>query len=177
MTQTAPDDVRLLAEPLARGAELPSRLREIRTAEIAHLHALEVPPNPLLGIDLWRVAGEALQVNPRSRTLAEELLDCLAAVDRRTIPDDQQLARDVTQQMLQEANDLGAPDRRLVDLEVELLVQTHGPDHREMIMAERVVQNRRLAHRSVSTHHRGQQVKATLIDEEQRALLLQSLLF
>jgi hypothetical protein len=56
-------------------------------------------------------------------------------------------------------------------------MQAHRADHCEMIMAERVVQDRGLAHGSVGAPHRGQQIKAALIEEQQGARLLNGLLF
>jgi hypothetical protein len=39
--QAAADDVWLLAEPLAGGAEFPARLLKIPATEVAHLHPLQ----------------------------------------------------------------------------------------------------------------------------------------
>lgn len=165
MSPAALNDVRLLTEPLARGAKLPSRLLEIRaTTEVAQFHPLRVPPDGFFRIQFGRIAGEALQMDPRSRSLAEELLDRFAAVDRRPIPEDQELARDVAQQMLQESDHLRASDGLLVDLDAELLVQAHSTNDQEMIVAERVMQDRSLAYRGIGAHHRGEQIEAALID-------------
>ena len=98
-------------------------------------------------------------------------------MDRRAIPDDQQFAGNDTAQMIEEADHLGARDRRLVDLEVQPLVQAHGADDRQMVTAERVMQDRRLAPRRIAARHRRQEIEAALIEEEQRALLLSGLLF
>ena len=166
-----------LAKPLAGGAELPSRFLQILTAEIAHLDVLEMPPDAFFRIQLRRIAGEALEMDPLSRPVAQILPDGFAAVDRRAIPDDQQLARDMALQVIQEADHLGARDRRLVDLEVQPALEPDRPDHRTMIAAERVMQDRRLAPRRVAAHHRGQKIEAALIEEEQRARLCGGLLF
>ena len=108
----------VLAEPLAGGPELPPRFLQIMTAEIAHFDLLQVPPDALFRVQLRRVAGGSLEVDPVGRPVAQILPNGLAAVDRRAIPEDQQLARDVAPQMIEEADHLGARDRRLVDLEV-----------------------------------------------------------
>ncbi len=77
MFQAALDDVRLFAEPLTRGAEFQARLLQITAAEVSHLHPLHVAPDALFGVQLRRVAGEALQVDACRRPVAEELLDLL----------------------------------------------------------------------------------------------------
>jgi hypothetical protein len=177
VTQAAADDVWLVTEPLAGGAELPTRLLKITATEITHLHLLQVPPDAFFRVHLRGVAGEALQVEPRGGPIAEKLPDGLAPVKRRAIPDNQQFTRDEMPQMSQKADHLSARDGRLVDLEVEPLVQAHGPDHREMITAEGVMQDRGLAHGSVGADHRGPEIEAALIQEEQGAILLSGLLF
>ena len=175
--QAAADDVRLLAEPLTGGTEFAVRFLKITATEIAHLDLLQVSPDAFFRVHLRSIAGKALEVDPFGRPVVEILPDGLASVDRRAIPDDQQLARDDTPQMIQEADHLGARDCRLVDLEVEPLMHADGPDDREMITAEGVVQDQGLAHWSVGARHRGQEIKAAFIDEEQGALLVSGLLF
>ncbi len=166
-----------LAEPLAGGTKLPSRFLQILAAEIAHLDVLEVPPDALFWIQLRRIAGEALEVDPVGRPVAQIPPNGFAAVDRRPIPEDQQLARDVAPQMIEEADHFGARDRRLMDLEVQPLVQAHGADDREMIAAEGMTQDRRLAPWRVAARYRRQEIEAALIEEEQRARLVGGLLF
>jgi hypothetical protein len=177
VTQAAADDVRLLTESLAGSPELAARLLKIMAAEIAHFDLLQMPPDTLFGVDLRGIAGETLEVDPFGRPVAKILPDGFAAMDHRAIPDNQQLAWDVVPQMIQEADHLGARDRRLVDLEIESLVQAHGADDREMITAKSVMQDRSLAHGRVGAQHGGQQIEAAFIQEEQRALLLSGLLF
>src|SRR5919199_484940 len=166
-----------LAEPLAGGPKLPSRFLQILAAEITHLDVLEVSPDALFRIQLRRIAGKALEVDPLSRPVAQILPDGFAAVDRRAIPEDQQLARDMAPQMIEEADHLGARDRRLVDLEVQPPLKPDGADDRQMVTAERVMQDRRLAPRRIAARHRRQEIEAALIEEEQRARLVGGLLF
>lgn len=177
MTQAAADDVRLLPEPLAGGPELAAGLVKVMAAKVAHLDLLEVPPDAFFRIHLRGITGEALEVDPLGRSVAQILPDRFAAVDRRAIPDDHQLARNDTPQMIQEADHLGTRDRRLVDLEVQPLVHADRPDHREMITAEGMAQDRGFAHASIGARHRGQEIEAAFIEEEQRALLVNGLLF
>jgi hypothetical protein len=93
MGNAGADEVRLLAEPLGGGPELPARLGEVRAAAVAQLDVLEVPPDPLFGIQLRGVARELLEVDSRGCPVAQELPDEVPGVDRRAVPDDEQLAR------------------------------------------------------------------------------------
>ena len=108
MTQAAADDVRLLAEPLAGGAERPAGLPEIMSTEVAHLDLLQMPPDAFLRVHLRGITGKALEVDPLGRAVVEILPDGFAAVDRRAIPDDQQLAGNDTSQMITSALEIAA---------------------------------------------------------------------
>lgn len=129
-------------------------LLQIPAAEVSHLHSFGVAPDSLFRIDLGCMAGEALQMDPLRRAFAQELLDKCAAVDGCSIPDGEQRARNMAEQVLQETDHLHARDRLLMDLEVELLVQPHGSDDREMIPAEHMPKPGCLAHECVDTRHR-----------------------
>src|SRR5947208_2413727 len=78
------------------------------TADIAQLHALEVVPDALVRVEVRGVARERFEADASSAALSQEVLDRLATMDRGAIPDDQELAGDVAQQMLEEAHDIRA---------------------------------------------------------------------
>jgi hypothetical protein len=59
---------------------------------VAQFDALEVVPDALVRIELGGVSGQLLEMQAARRAPAQEVLHGLAAVDRRPIPDDQQLA-------------------------------------------------------------------------------------
>jgi hypothetical protein len=171
------DDARLLPQALAGAAEGGAGLREVGAADVAQLDVLEVLPDAFLGIGLRRVPGEALEADAGGGAIAQELLDERTPVDRRPVPDDEQFAGEVTQQVAQEADDLHARDRALVPPEVELRVEPHRADDREVVVGEPVAQDRRLADRRVRSRDRREQVEAALIDEQQRAPVRQRPLF
>jgi hypothetical protein len=56
------------------------------------LHALEIVPVPLVRLEIWHVARQALQVEAFGCTPVEEIFDRLPFVDRRAVPDDRQLS-------------------------------------------------------------------------------------
>jgi len=89
-------------------AEVASEMWEALAAEVAQLDALEVVPDALIRVEVRGVARELLQADAVGTAVGQEVLDRLAAMDRRAVPDDQQLAGDVAQQMLEEAHDIRA---------------------------------------------------------------------
>jgi hypothetical protein len=118
-------------------------------------------------------------------------------VDRCSIPDYEQLAGNVVHQVTEEAHDFSAPDRMLVHLEVEPLIEelieglvarsvgsaggdgaaSYGANDGEVIVREAVMENGRLAHGSVGTSNGRQEVEAALVDEEECSRLSESLIF
>jgi hypothetical protein len=69
---------------------------------VLQFHPFQIVPDSLSWVQLWGIAGELLQVNPPGRTSAQVLLHRLAAVDGSPIPGDQQLPRDMPQQVPKE---------------------------------------------------------------------------
>lgn len=159
----AAEHVALVAEPLDGEAQLAAQLAQIGTAEVAEFDVLEVVPDPLVRIEVRRVAGQLLQLEPRRGALREEVLDGLGAMDRRSIPDHEQLPRNLAQQMLQKLNDLRAAQRALTALDEEPPVVGQTADHGEMIARAAHPQDRRLAPRRVGAHQARQQIEARLV--------------
>jgi hypothetical protein len=108
--QTA-DDMPLVAKASGCQAQVLLKVIEVRAADIPQLHAFEVRPDALVGIEIGSVARQLLQQQSLGCILGQEFLDGLGAVDRRTVPDHQQLARDMSHQVLEEADHLGATER------------------------------------------------------------------
>ena len=50
------NDVTLVAKPLAGQAQVASQVRQIATAEVAQLHALQVVPDAFIRIQIRRIA-------------------------------------------------------------------------------------------------------------------------
>ena len=133
---------------------------------------LEIVPDALIGIQVGRIAGQARQPNAGGRTIGQELLDGLAAMDGCTIPDNQQLAADLLQQPLEKGDDAIAIEGGIPDGQIQLTCWCNGADHREMIAREFTAQHRRFTRRRPGCHHAGQQVERRFIDIEEGALLI-----
>jgi len=120
--QTA-DDMPLVAKASGCQAQVLLKVIEVRAADIPQLHAFEVRPDALVGIEIGSVARQLLQQQSLGCTLGQEFLDGLAAVDRRTVPDHQQLVRDMSHQVLEEADHLGATERVVLDAQQQATAQ------------------------------------------------------
>lgn len=154
MLQAALDDARLLPEPLACGTELVVQLGELSATEISCLDPLNMAPDPILGIQLGCVGGKALHVNVSGSLLAQHLLDQLAPVHCCPIPDDEQLARNMPQQLHEEGTHFTATDRMCMDLKLELAPLRDSTNYRKVIVAQLGAKKRRLSHWCVRAHDR-----------------------
>jgi hypothetical protein len=110
-------------------------------------------------------------VQPARATLGQEVAHRLGAVDRGTIPDDEQLAWDLAEQVVEKADDIRAPQRALLHLEQQASGGGQPADHGQMVMGERRVQQRRLAPRGVGADDPGQRVEGRLVYPDEGPLL------
>ena len=161
----------LVAQAPERQAQFEPEFRQIVAADIAQFAVLEIVPDPFIRVQFRGVAGELLKVQPRRSPLSQEVAHRLRAVDRGAIPDDQQLARDLAEQMVEKADDIRAPERALLHLEQQASRVGEPADHGPMVMGERRVQQRRLAPRGVGADDAGQRVEGGLVYPDERSLL------
>src|SRR5258706_253316 len=99
-----------MAQPLFGPAQRERQLPQVAAAQIAPLDALEIVPDALVRVQLGGVAWQLLQVHASGTAPTQEVLDGLAAMNGRPVPDHQELATDLAQQHAQEADDQGAPE-------------------------------------------------------------------
>jgi hypothetical protein len=86
------DDRALVAQALLGAAQRPGQLGQVAAARVAQLDPLAVSPDARVRMHLGGVARQLLQLQARGGARPQEVLDGLAAMDRRPVPDDQQLA-------------------------------------------------------------------------------------
>ena len=161
----------LVAQALDRQPQFEAEFGEIVAADITQLAVLEIVPDPFVGIEFGRVAGELLEVQPRRRPLGQEVAHRLGAVDRGAIPNDQQLAGDLAEQVLEKTDDIRAPAGALLHLEQQAARVGQPADHGQMVMGQRRVQQRGLAPGGVGAHDPRQRVKGRLVYPDERPLL------
>jgi hypothetical protein len=132
---------------------------------VLQLHPFQIVPDSLRWVQLWGIAGELLQMNPLGRPSAQVLLHCLAAVDGSPIPGNQQLPRDMPQQVPKEPDYILPAVGSLLYHQVQLAFRGDASHNRKMFSAQRSTNNGSLAHWGVGSYHPRQQVETGLVHE------------
>ncbi len=166
-----------MAEPGGGEAEVAAEVSEILAADVAQFDALEVVPDALIRVEIRGVAWELLQADASGTALGQEVFDRLAAMNRCPIPDDQQLAGDVAQQVLEEPDDIGALVRVLLDQHEQPPGRGDAADDRQVIAGQWQAEDRRLAAWGIGADGTGQQVEARFVDPDDGSPLLVSPFF
>ena len=159
------------AQPTDGQAQFPAQLIEVLAAAIPQFDALAVVPDPLVGVQLRGVARQACQLEAGGGPGGEEVLDRPAVVNRRAVPDHQQLPPHLAQQLAEEGDDRRPAERLGLDVGEEPPVGGDGADRGEMIARERDAQDGRLAAWGIRARHEGQQGERRLVYEEKGAPL------
>jgi hypothetical protein len=159
----SPDDVPLVAEASRGPAEFLAQVPQVPAADVPQLDPLEVIPDALVRVQLRRVAGQLLQADALGPAPGQEVLDRLPAMDRRAVPDHQQLAGDVAEQVPEEADDVRALGGPLPDHHQQPPFGRDAAADRQVVAAQPQAQDRRLPARGVRADEPRQQVEAGFV--------------
>ena len=161
------DDARAAAHSAQSGGGVQAQLPTMLDEQIGDLVFLEVSPEIFDRIELGSIGWQPLQ--PEAPVAAGEgLLDRFAAVDRGAIPDDKQFAWDMAQQRLEELGGLGTADAAFINPEVEPIQRQPGDD-RQLVPAERLVQQRGLPTRRPGANPMRSGAQPAFVDEDDGA--------
>ena len=145
------------------------QLREVMSLAIRE-SLLRQLPDSLIGVELRCVGRKALQVNPlgASAKLAYEL----ASMGITTVPQDEDVARELPEQLSQEVAGLELSDVLGMELKVKVEALAAGRnrdprDDRDPVAPIDVMNRGRLAHGSPGGGDRGGQLKARLVGEDE----------
>ncbi len=152
-------------------AEFPPQLIHVLAAPVLQFASLQEIPDTLVGVEVGRGGGQALEVQALGRARREEVLDRLAVMNRRTVPDHQQLAAHLAHQLAEEGHDRRPADGLVLHMGTHPSVRGHGADHRAMVVRQRGAQDRRLSHGGGGTGDERQQREPGLVYEADGALL------
>jgi hypothetical protein len=152
-------------------AEFAAEMGQIGTADIAELDSLQVCPEALTRVQLRGLGWQALHVESRRRPMSQERFDGVAAVNWRSIPDDDQAAGHLPQQMLKKGDHILRIDRAVLAGEIQLGFGRDGTDRREMITGPPLPQDRRVPHRGIGADDARQGIEPRLVYEEDGLLL------
>lgn len=164
-------------EPFLGAHQFCAELLKVSSTKVLQFASLEQIPHAFLGIQLWSIPGQSLQMDAFSSPLSQKILDDLTAVNGSPIPDDQQLARHLAQEQVQEAHDVRSFVRAVLHLHDQASIQGESTDGREMIAGQFDLQPRGLPDRGIGPHPQRQQVKSRLVYKDDGTLFCCSLFF
>jgi hypothetical protein len=177
MGDAAANDRALVSETGRGQAQVVVEIVQVGAADVTQLDVLEIGPDPFIRIELGRVARQLLETQPFGATVRQELLDRPAAMNRRAVPDDQQFAGQVAQEVTKELHHLWAAEGMILDLQQQPAAGRDPADDRQMVTGEWEAQRGRVSARSQAAHRGRQQGEAGLIYPHDRAALAESPLF
>jgi hypothetical protein len=162
-TKEAVDEARFAPHPFHRVAQFTPQIWDREAAHIAQFDSLELLPEALIGIQLWGIGRQALQMEALRRPIGQKLPDRVAAVDRRAIPDEHHPARHLPQQVLKKCHHVVRVDGVVLAVEVELAFGRDGGDGRQMVAGTPLPQDRRLPPGGIGAHDTGQGIESGFI--------------
>jgi len=163
------------AHAAQRPAGMVAQLPKCGGAEVRQLVLFPVRPEVLDRIQFRRIGGKIFQPQTSS-LLPDKVPHCAAVMTGQTVPDDQQLARNVPHQVREKFDDLWTADRAGKQLKVE--VPPGHPCHgRQRLPVEVVLQNRRLAAWCPGAAAMRALAQSAFVDEDDRAALVFGLFF
>lgn len=124
---------------------------------------VELVPNHLDWIRIRRVRRQPFELEPGCSSAGQTLLDDAAAVNGRAIPDHEDLARNLLQQMLKNAYHCVTPIGAPLHPHQPSSLDRQRSKSRDMIAGQRHPENGRLPARRIGADLRGQQVEARLV--------------
>jgi hypothetical protein len=142
---------------------LSSEVIEILTTKIGKFAMFEVMPDALIGVEVRGIGGQSFEMDTLGSAIRQKLFNGLAAMNRCAIPNDQELAFDLGQSLLEEGDHSLAVKRLRLDRQVQATIGCNGTDERKMVVGQRAAQYRRLADRRPSPAHARQQVEARFV--------------
>src|SRR3990172_10929108 len=165
-------DLALVAQAGCRASELAGELGQVMTTPVPQFDPLQVSPDALVGVHIGGIAGQGFEVDPPGASLGQEVPHGLAAMDRRAVPDHQQLSGDLAQQVSQEAHDVRALKGAGQGAEEQAPIRRQAADGREVVVGQGNSQDRGLTPRRIGANPGGQEVEAGLVDPDDRAVLV-----
>ncbi len=163
LADAALNDLALVPEPASCSPQLTAEVRQVPTADVPQFDPFEVVPDAFIRVQIRGVAGQLLQVEALGGTVGQELLHRLPAMDGGAVPDHQQLAGEMAQQMAEEAHHILPPQRVLPEVQQECPVGGDATNGREMIVGERDTQDGRVTARCIGANAARQEVEARFI--------------
>lgn len=162
-------DRELVAQTGDGFAELARELGKVPTTPVAQLDPLEGAPDPLDWIGVGRITRQGFEMKTRGSPLRQEILDHLAAMNRRAIPDHQDLTRDVTQEVAEKPHDIRPFERAAQHVLEDPPLPGQATDRREVIAGERDPQERGVSPGRIGPDSGGEEVETGFVNPDDGA--------
>lgn len=163
------------AHPAQGGRGFHAQFPRLGHDEIGDFMGFEMTPHIFDRIEFGRIGWQALNLDS-SLGRSDEVLDEQAAVNRRAIPDDEQLSGKVPPEVLEKCDDLRAFDAARMNLEVEP-PQRQRANNGKAFPIEGFVQHRRLSARSPGANPGGPGAQSAFVDKDDGSPLAAGLFF
>jgi hypothetical protein len=177
MSETLAQTGFAMPEPFFGMDQRRAKLHEISSTKVFEFASLEQIPHPFLRIQLRRIGRQAFQMKAFGAPSAQKVFDDARTMNRRTVPNDQQVAGNFAQKHLQEAHDIWPFVRVILDLHEQSTIWRQSADGRQVVTGQRNSQDGRLPHGRRGSHGHGQQVERRLIYEDDGTRFLFRLFF
>lgn len=169
MADAAPQVQRGAADSLQGETKVPPELLQGVGASVGEL-VLREPPDAFIGVELRRVAGEAMELEPGEGTT--QGTDRVSLVNRAAVPEQDDGTPEMAEQMAHKGADLRVLDVFLVEAVVQAEATapgTHGDarDHGDSIAPLVVIEKRRLSARRPGLADTRNQEEARFVDEDE----------
>jgi hypothetical protein len=121
------------ADPLDGIAQFTPEMGEIEAAQIPQLDPFELLPETFARVQLRSIGWQAFQMQSLCCTVGQELFDHMAAMNRGTIPNDDQTAGNLAEEGLQKGDHICRIEGMVLVEEVQFALRGQGADGREML--------------------------------------------
>src|SRR5215207_2066798 len=112
--------VALMAEPCSCETKFCAKVSAVLAHDILQFHMLEISPDPFVRIEIGRIARQPLQMDAFGPACRQKLLEHLSLVNGGAIPQNQHLARNVPQHVLDKSHDVCSTIGRFLHLHQHL---------------------------------------------------------
>src|SRR3990172_210948 len=163
--EASQDDLRFVAQTRRGFTQFIAQFVQIMTTQVLHLNLFQIAPDAFIGVQVRGVGGQLFQMKTLSGALPQEIFDRLTAMSRQSIPDKEQFAAHMMQQMFQKTDNRRPGESHLLDHHEQAAIGGDGADDRQMIPSQGHTQDRCLPAGSIGVDGGGQQVKTRFIDK------------
>lgn len=143
--------------------------------QVCNLMSFEVAPHIFDRIEFRRIRGQSLDHDSLSRS-SHVVFDQHAAMNRRTVPNNQDFSGNMPLEMPQELDHLGAFDAACIDLKIEP-PERKATDDRKAFPVKGFMEHRSLPAQRPCARPRGAGAQSAFVDEDDSAPLLAGFFF